>query len=107
MNPLHGVVVLALVEDQPDQVYEGEEDQGGRQDGLADVEEAPGDLTVAGPPVLADLNISHVGKSQLTRLISIEVIIAYILSDSLIKLKCYQVFIKLKVHVRGIKSNIP
>ena len=58
MNPLHGVAVLALVEDQPDQVYEGEEDQGGRQDGLADVEEAPGDLTVAGPPELADLNIT-------------------------------------------------
>ena len=58
MNPLHGVVVLALVEDQPDQVYEGEQHQGGRQDGLADVEEAPGDLTVAGPSVLADLNIT-------------------------------------------------
>ena len=58
MNPLHGVVVLALVEDEPDQVYEGEQHQGGRQEGLADVEEAPGDLTVAGPPVLADLNIT-------------------------------------------------
>ena len=35
VNPLHGVVVLALVEDQPDQVYEREQHQGGRQDGLA------------------------------------------------------------------------
>ena len=65
VNPLHGVAVLALEEDQPDQVYEREEDQGGRQDGLADVEEAPGDLTVAGPSVLAYLNTSHVGQVQI------------------------------------------
>ena len=56
MNPLHGVAVLALVEDQPDQVYEGEEDQGGGEDGLGDVEEAPGDLTVPGGSILAYLD---------------------------------------------------
>ena len=62
MNPLHSVAVLALVEDQPDQVYEGEEDQGAGQGGLADVEEAPGDLTVPGSPVLAYLNTTNLGK---------------------------------------------
>ena len=55
---------LYLVENQPDQVYEREEDEADSQDGLADVQETPGDLTVPGSAELSYLNTGKVEQAQ-------------------------------------------
>ena len=55
VDTLHLVLGPGVVPGQPEQVDEGQEDEGGGEEGLGDGEEAPGDQPVPGTAVLAHL----------------------------------------------------